>query len=316
MDYYIQVLKVKFIMLKFLSNLFSSKTSDDNAKLTTSEKPVESENQTVEQEIQVQKSAEEQIFEILSETINSIELDLKNTNTKSSDLLAICSSVSRSKQFYELIQLYRLADLLGKEFYSRRFKRSVVGGELNGKEHAWIVVGADKDYDVTCDFIYEKYEKKEDCKWIIDLQPILDDVNNHIAILDYNEHPEYVPYGNKTITNVNDYFKSKSNLKDVIIYQKPEYFTEMNGQLTKIHNGYSFDADVLLFLLDSDFVAYPHRYVNNINKELFEKIQKNTNQLMEAIESEDSFDVKNHIVSLFNENEKLDFIPKHYQVMF
>lgn len=59
-------------MLKFLSNLFSSKTSDNNAKLTTSEKPVEAENQTVEQEIQVQKSAEEQIFEILSETINSI----------------------------------------------------------------------------------------------------------------------------------------------------------------------------------------------------------------------------------------------------
>ena len=66
----------------------------------------------------------------------------------------------------------------------------------------------------------------------------------------------------------------------------------------------------MLFLLDSDFVAYPHRYVNNTNKELFEKIQKNTNQLMEAIESEDSFDVKSHIVSLFEENEKLDLIPK------
>lgn len=197
---------------------------------------------------------------------------------------------------------------MGKEFYSRRFKRSVVCGELNGKEHAWIVVGADKNYDVTCDFIYKKYEKKEDCKWIIDLQPILDDVNNHIAILDYNEHPEYVPYGNKTISNVDDYFKSKSNLKNVIIYQKPEYFTEMNGELTKIHNGYYFYADVLLFLLDSDFVAYPHRYVNNTNKELFEKIQKNTNQLMEAIESKDSFDVKSHIVSLFEENEKLDFL--------
>lgn len=316
MDYYIQFLKVKFIMLKFLSNLFSSKTFDDNAKLTTSEKPVESENQTVEQEIQVQKSAEEQIFEILSETINSIELDLKNTNTKSSDLLTMCSSVSRSKQFYELIQLYRLANLLGKDFYSRRFKRSVVCGELNGKDHSWIVVSADKKYDVTCDFIYEKYEKKEDCKWIIDLQPILDDVNNHIAILDYNEHPEYTPYGNKTITNVEEYFKSKSKLKDVIIYQKPEYFTELHGELTKIHNSYYFDADILLFLLDSDFVAYPHRYVNNTNKELFEKIKKNTNQLMEAIESEDCFDVKRHIISLFEENEKLDFIPKHYQVMF
>ena len=133
MDYYIQVLKVKFIMLKFLSNLFSSKTSDENAKLSTSEKPVESENQTVEQEVTVQKSAEEKIFEILKETINSIELDLKNNNPSSSDLLTMCNSVSRSKQFYELIQLYRLADLLGKEFDSRRFKRSVVCGEINGK---------------------------------------------------------------------------------------------------------------------------------------------------------------------------------------
>ena len=303
-------------MLKLLSNLFSSKTSDNNAKLSTSEKPVESENQTVEQEVTVQKSAEEQIVEILSETINSIELDLKNNNPSSSDLLTMCNSVSRSKQFYELIQLYRLAELLGKEFYSRRFKRSVVCGELNGKEHTWIVVGVDRVSYVFCDFIYKPYEKEENIKWIIDLQPILDDVNNHIAILDYNEHPEYVPYGNKTISNVDDYFKSKSNLKDVIIYQKPEYFTEMNGELTKIHNGYYFDADVLLFILDSDFVAYPHRYVNNTNKELFEKIQKNTNQLMEAIESEDSFDVKSHIVSLFEENEKLDLIPKHYQVMF
>ena len=78
-------------MLKFLSNLFSSKTSDDNTKLTTSEKPVESENKT--EEVTVQKSAEEQIFEVLNETINSIELDLKNVNTDSFDLLTMCISV-------------------------------------------------------------------------------------------------------------------------------------------------------------------------------------------------------------------------------
>lgn len=305
-------------MLKFLSNLFSSKTSDENAKPPTSEKPVESKNQTVEQEVTVQKSVQERFLEMLKEAINSIELDLKNNNpSSSSDLLQLCKSVLHSKQFSQLTALgtvHKDVFLLDKDFF-RIAKKRVVGGELNGKDHSWIVVSADKDYDVTCDFIYEKYEKKEDIKWIIDLQPILDDVNNHIAILDYNEHPEYVPYGNKTISNVEEYFKSKSNLKDVIIYQKPEYFTEMNGELTKIHNGYYFDADVLLFLLDSDFVAYPHRYVNNTNKELFEKIQKNTNQLMEAIESEDSFDVKSHIVSLFEENEKLDLIPKHYQVM-
>lgn len=305
-------------MLKFLSNLFSSKTSDENAKPPTSEKPVESKNQTVEQEVTVQKSVQERFLEMLKEAINSIELDLKNNNpSSSSDLLQLCKSVLHSKQFSQLTALgtvHKDVFLLDKDFF-RIAKKRVVGGELNRKDHSWIVVSADKDYDVTCDFIYEKYEKKEDIKWIIDLQPILDDVNNHIAILDYNEHPEYIPYGNKTISNVKEYFKSKSNLKDVIIYQKPEYFTEMNGELTKIHNGYYFDADILLFLLDSDFVAYPHRYVNNTNKELFEKIQKNTNQLMEAIESEDSFDVKSHIVSLFEENEKLDLIQKHYQVM-
>lgn len=306
-------------MLKFLSNLFSSKTSDENAKPPTSEKPVESKNQTVEQEVTVQKSVQERFLEMLKEAINSIELDLKNNNpSSSSDLLQLCKSVLHSKQFSQLTALgtvHKDVFLLDKDFF-RIAKKRVVGGELNRKDHSWIVVSADKDYDVTCDFIYEKYEKKEDIKWIIDLQPILDDVNNHIAILDYNEHPEYIPYGNKTISNVKEYFKSKSNLKDVIIYQKPEYFTEMNGELTKIHNGYYFNADVLLFLLDSDFVAYPHRYVNNTNKELFEKIQKNTNQLMEAIESEDSFDVKSHIVSLFEENEKLDLIQKHYPVMF
>ena len=304
-------------MLKILSSLFSGKTSDENAKLSTSEKPVESENQTVEQEVAVQKSVEERFLEILKEAINSIELDLKNNNpSSSSDLLQLCKSVLHSKQFSQLTALgtvHKDVFLLDKDFF-RIVKKRVVGGELNGKEHAWIVAGVYRDSYLYCDFIYKPYEK-EDIKWIIDLQPILDDVNNHIAILDYNEHPEYIPYGNKTISNVEEYFKSKSNLKDVIIYQKPEYFTKMSGELTKIHNGYYFDTDVLLFLLDSDFVVYPHRYVNNTNKELFEKIQKNTNQLMEAIESEDSFDVKSHIVSLFEENEKLDFIPKHYQVM-
>ena len=105
MDYYIKVLKVKFIMLKVLSNLFGCKTSDENAKLSTSEKPVESENQTVKQEVQkivekrfleileevtVKKSVEERFLEMLKETINSIELDLKNNNpSSSSDLLQL-----------------------------------------------------------------------------------------------------------------------------------------------------------------------------------------------------------------------------------
>ena len=303
-------------MLKFLSNLFSSKTSDENTKLSTSEKPVESKNQIVEQEVQkivekrfleileevtVQKSTEERFWEMLKEEINSIELDLKTNNPSSSDLLQMCGSVSGSKQFAQLTKLgmvYKDVFLLDKDFF-RKMKKIVVGGELNGKEHAWIVVGMDSVSYVSCDFIYKPYEKEENIKWIIDLQPILDDVNNHIAILDYNKHPEYVPYGNKTITKVDDYFQSKSNLEGVVVYQKPEYYTAMNGDLVKIHNGYYFDADVLLFLLDSDFVDYPHRYVNNTNKELFEKIQKNTNQLMELINSEDSFDVKSYIVSLF-----------------
>ena len=312
-------------MLNFITNLFNGfnrsklPTNYDNAK-SSSETNVSTNNTIqvveLEQEIQVQKSVEELVFEMLKETINSIELDLKSTNTDSSDLLTMCYSVLRSEHFDQLKQPDKL-EMIDKKLY-RRFKSSVVCGELNGKNHTWIVVGLDENYFVTCNFIYKKYEKKEKSKWIIDLQPILDDVNNHIAILDYNEHPEYVPYGNKTIENVEVYLQSKSKLKNVIIYQQPEYYTHMSGNITKIHNGYYFDADILLFLLDSDFVSCPHRYVNNTNKELFEKIQKHTNQLMELIESEDCLDVKRYIIDLFQENEKLDLDSslKHYQVMF
>ena len=41
-----------------------------------------------------------------------------------------------------------MADLLGKDFYSRRFKRNIVCGELNGKDHTWIVVGAEADIKI------------------------------------------------------------------------------------------------------------------------------------------------------------------------
>lgn len=275
-----------------------------------------------------QQSEKECFFEQLKEIIQSIELDLKNTNLNTQhNLLNICNSLIYSDKYNQFSMNF------SRQCNLNKVKECIVCGTLDRdnkgqldqldmeymkykpKDHIWIVVGLGEGSCFGNDFIYEPYQEKEP-KWIIDMQPILDDVNNHIAILDYNEHPEYVPYGNKTIANVEEYFESKSKLKDVIIYQKPEYFTELHGELTKIHNGYYFDADILLFLLDSDFVSNPHRYVNNTNKELFEKIQKNTHQLMEAIESEDSFDVKRHIVSLFEENEKLDLIPKHYQVMF
>lgn len=301
-------------MWKFLTN-----QSNKNEKTTTST--------LMQQKNVTQQSEKECFFEMLKEIIQSIELDLKNTNLNTHhNLLKMCHSLIYSDKYNQFSMNF------SRQCNLNKVKECIVCGTLDSdnkghldrldieymkykpKDHIWIVVGLGEGSCFDNDFIYEQYREKEP-KWIIDVQPILDDVNNHIAILDYNEHPEYIPYGNKTISNVEEYFKSKSNVKDVIIYQKPEYFTEMSGELTKIHNGYYFDADVLLFILDSDFVAYPHRYVNNTNKELFEKIQKNTNQLMEAIESEDSFDVKSHIVSLFEENEKLDFIPKHYQVM-
>lgn len=69
-------------------------------------------------------------------------------------------------------------------------------------------------------------------------------------------------------------------------------------------------------LLDSDFLSYPHRYVNTTNNELFEKIQKNVHELKMITNSKDVLSIKSYIVYLFQENEQIELIPNYYQIMF
>lgn len=305
-------------MWKFLTN-----QSNKNEKTTTST-PMQQKNVT-------QQSEKEYFFEKLKEIIQSIELDLKNTNLNTHhNLLKICRSLIYSDKYNQFSMDF------SRQYNLNKVKECIVYGTLDSdnksqldrldmkymeykpKDHIWIVVGLCEGSCFDNDFIYKQYQEKEP-KWIIDIQPILDDMNNYITILDYNEHPEYVPYGNKTIANVEEYFKStqsKLNPNNLIIYQKPIYYTTMDNDFIKINDGYYFDANILLFLLDSDFLSNPVRYVNNTNKELFEKIQKNVHELKMVINSKDVLSIKSYIVYLFRENEKIELIPKYYQIMF
>lgn len=296
-------------MWKLLTN-----QSNKNEKTTTST--------LMQQKNVTQQSEKECFFEQLKEIIQSIELDLKNTDFNTHhNLLKMCHSLIYSDKYNQFSMDFERKCNLNK------VKECIVFGTLNSneqdktdwqyqqKDHIWIVVGLGEGSCFDNDFIYEPYQEKEP-KWIIDMQPILDDVNNHVKILDYNEHPEYVPYGHKTISNVEEYFQSKLDLEDVVVYQKPIYYTTMDNDFIKIYDGYSFDVNVLLFLLDSDFLSYPHRYINTTNNELFEKIQKNVHELKMVTNSKDSLSIKSYIVYLFQENEKIELIPNYYQIMF
>lgn len=302
-------------MWKFLTN-----QSNKNEKTTTST--------LMQQKNVTQQSEKECFFEQLKEIIQSIELDLKNTNLNTQhNLLNICNSLIYSDKYNQFSMNF------SRQCNLNKVKECIVCGTLDRdnkgqldqldmeymkykpKDHIWIVVGLGEGSCFGNDFIYEPYQEKEP-KWIIDMQPILDDVNNHIAILDYNEHPEYVPYGNKTIANVEEYFQSKLDLEDMVVYQKPIYYTTIDNDFIKIYDGYSFDVNVLLFLLDSDFLSYPHRYVNTTNNELFEKIQKNVHELKMITNSKDVLSITSYIVYLFQENEQIELIPNYYQIMF
>lgn len=303
-------------MWNFLSNQFDQSDRFNQTGKTSTSKQNELHS------IRSTKSEKECFFEQLKEIIQSIELDLKNTDFNTHhNLLKMCHSLIYSDKYNQFSMDFEQKCNLNK------VKECIVFGTLNSneqdktdwqnqqKDHIWIVVGLGVGSCFDNDFIYEPYQEKEP-KWIIDVKPILDDVNNHVKILDYNEHPEYVSYGYKTISNVEEYFKSKLDLEDVIVYQKPVYYTTMDNDFIKIYDGYSFNVNVLLFLLDSDFLSYPHRYVNTTNNELFEKIQKNVHELKMITNSKDVLSIKSYIVYLFQENEQIELIPNYYQIMF
>lgn len=303
-------------MWNFLSNQFDQSDRFNQTGKTSTSKQNELHS------IRSTKSEKECFFEQLKEIIYSIELDLKNSSLNTHhNLLEMCHSLIYSDKYNQFSMDFEQKCNLNK------VKECIVFGTLNSneqdktdwqdqqKDHIWIVVGLGEGDCFDNDFIYEPYQEKEP-KWIIDVKPILDDVNNHVKILDYNEYPEYVPYGHKTISNVEEYFQSKLDLEDVVVYQKPVYYTTMDNNFIKIYDGYSFDVNVLLFLLDSDFLSYPHRYVNTTNNELFEKIQKNVHELKMITNSKDVLSIKSYIVYLFQENEQIELIPNYYQIMF
>ena len=160
---------------------------------------------------------QEPILMVLKHTIDSIDLKSHVQNSKDISLLKLYKFVTASDEFNKLFKQF------GKEM-----KFAIVAGKVRLhdndelKDHIWMIVGFDDHYKLSYDFIYNQSEKFSD-KLIIDLQPLLDDVNNDVLILEYNSYPQYRPYGHETITDVDKYFQSKQHLKNITLYQPKEY---------------------------------------------------------------------------------------------
>ena len=132
-----------------------------------------------------------------------------------------------------------------KEYFGSNYYQShLVSGVLDGKEHIWIVIGTSEYWDKSCEFIY-KPSNNPNSKWIIDLQPLLDNENEKALILEYNTNTQYVPYGNKTILDVDDYFNTLTNLKNISLYQPNRYIGFARDEVEIYKPDYYFDADIL-----------------------------------------------------------------------
>ena len=140
------------------------------------------------------------LMDVLKQTIDSMDLKSHVQSSKDISLLKLYKFVTASDEFKKLFKQF------GKEM-----KFAIVAGKVRLhdndelKDHIWMIVGFDDNYSLSYDFIYNQSEKFSD-KLIIDLQPLLDDVNNDVLILEYNSHPQYRPYGHETITDVDKYF--------------------------------------------------------------------------------------------------------------
>lgn len=256
--------------------------------------------QTSEDNKDIEKSEEELVYDWLSENINQIVHELPKKNQTLSSLSKLLLSHEKTKKL--------------TNYGDNHYQYHLVCGTLNDKEHTWIVFG--ESYEEPCDFIYKR-SKKPNSKWIIDLQPLLDNENKKSLILEYNTNQQYVPYGNKTILDVNDYFDTHKNLKNITIYQPNKYSGGSCVQVELSEQDYYFDADILMFLLDSDFINNPYDYVDIMNRDLFKKIIHDVHyiKLLRNINGND-LKIKEYIVQLFNKNKKIDLIPEYYQTMF
>lgn len=280
-------------MFQKVTSLFKTKKNQSNEPILL--QPSESQGD-------VKQSKEEVFFDWLIDNINEITKELP----KSNQTLLSLSEVLLSNEKLNL-----------KEYFGSNYYQShLVSGVLDGKEHIWIVIGTSEYWDKSCEFIY-KPSNNPNSKWIIDLQPLLDNENEKALILEYNTNTQYVPYGNKTILDVDDYFNTLTNLKNISLYQPNRYSggSCVNVELCK--QDYYFDADILMFLLDSDFIKNPYDYLNIMERDLFKKIIDAVHYI-KILRDIDEYDieVKQYIVELFHRNKKIDLIPEHYKIMF
>ena len=256
--------------------------------------------QTSEDNKDIEKSKEELVYDWLSENINQIVHELPKKNQTLSSLSKLLLSHEKTKKL--------------TNYDDNHYKYHLVCGTLNDKEHTWIVFG--KSYEEPCDFIYKR-SKKPNLKWIIDLQPLVNSSDDKPFILEYNSNQQYVPHGNKTILDWDGYFDTHKNLKNITIYQPNKYSGGSCVQVELSEQDYYFDADILMFLLDSDFINNPYDYVDIMNRDLFKKIIQDVHyiKLLRNINGND-LKIKEYIVQLFNKNKKIDLIPEYYQTMF
>lgn len=161
-----------------LKNLFKTKNSQLNDSIIL--KPITSQDT-------IEKYEEELFFDWLIDNINNITNELPKSNQTLLNLYKLLLSNEKIKNL--------------KNIFNSYYKYYLVNGTLNGTKHIWIVIGISESCSENCrqsyDFIYQKSKRsKPNSKWIIDLQPLLD--NEKPLILEYNSNPQYVPYGNKT----------------------------------------------------------------------------------------------------------------------
>lgn len=283
-------------MFKKITNVFNQQDNEttENQSNGTIQLQVSEDNKDIE------KSEEEWVYDWLSENINQIAHELPKKNQTLSSLSKLLLSHEKTTKL--------------TNYGDNHYQYYLACGKLNDKEHTWIVFG--ESYEKPCDFIY-KPSKKPNLKWIIDLQPLVNDENNKPLILEYNSNQQYMPYGNKTILDLDGYFDTHKNLKNITIYQPNKYSGGSCVQVELSEQDYYFDADILMFLLDSDFINNPYDYVNIMDRDLFKNIIHAIHyiKLLRNINDND-LEIKEYIVKLFNKNKKIDLIPEYYQVMY
>ena len=308
-------------MFQFLSSLFQSKPSNQENQLfdrsceVVKEATASRHDQAAKQENNAQPIKNEKkepiLIDAVKQAIDSIDLKSYMQNSKDITLLKLYKFVTASDEFKNLFKQFE-----------KEMNFAIVAGKVKlhdndeSKDHIWMIVGFDYNYHLSYDFIYNQSEKFSD-KLIIDLQPLLDDVNNDVLILEYNSHPQYRPYGNETITNIDEYFQSKQTLKDITLYQPKEYEYAYGGcNLYLTQDEDFFRADIVLFLLDSDFIVNPHRYVNIMDEELFKSIGNIVHRLNMRLDTCDCLDIKRYLVHLLIHNERATLISNNCLIMF